>query len=82
MAVALVEKGQRTFSTSANRAHLSVRPVCLYVVTLALDGVDDEIDVFLAGIFYAVLAWRTKGLEATMATHAANNLFLLILLFS
>lgn len=39
-----------------------------------------QIDVFLAGIFYAVLAWRTKGLEATMATHAANNLFLLILL--
>lgn len=39
-----------------------------------------QIDILLAGIYYAVLVWRTKGMEAAMAMHAANNMFLLILL--
>lgn len=37
-------------------------------------------DIFVFGILYGIVAWKTNGLEASMAMHTANNAFLFVLL--
>ena len=39
-----------------------------------------QIDILFYGIYYGIVSWKTKGLEASMAMHAANNMFLFVLL--
>jgi len=38
------------------------------------------VDIFVYGLFYGLVSWKTKGLEASMAMHTANNTFLFVLL--
>ena len=38
------------------------------------------VDIFVYGLFYGLVTWKTKGLEASMAMHTANNTFLFVLL--
>lgn len=39
-----------------------------------------QIDVLVYGLYYGIVTWKTKGLEASMAMHAANNTLLFVLL--
>lgn len=38
------------------------------------------IDIIFYGLFYGIVTWKTNGLEASMAMHAANNTLLFVLL--
>ena len=38
------------------------------------------LDILVYGLLYGIVAWKTKGLEASMAMHAANNTLFMVLL--
>lgn len=38
------------------------------------------VDILVYGLFYGLVTWKTKGLEASMAMHTVNNTFLFVLL--
>lgn len=38
------------------------------------------VDILFYALFYGIVSWKTKGLEASMAMQTANNTFLFILL--
>ena len=40
------------------------------------------VDIFVYGLFYGLVTWKTKGLEASMAMHTANNTFFICFTWS
>ena len=52
----------------------------LLFVTLHPYNFIGMVDIFVYGLFYGIVTWKTNGMEASMAMHAANNAFLFVLL--
>lgn len=52
----------------------------LIFVTLHPYNFIGMVDIFVYGLFYGLVTWKTKGLEVSMAMHTANNTFLFVLL--
>lgn len=52
----------------------------LLFVTMHPYNIIGMVDILFYALYYGIVTWKTNGLEASMAMHAANNTFLFVLL--